>query len=250
MTNTKIELSNDDDYRASHDVPDAGRIYNQTYEEGYYAALWNKIERPLVETTLRKLGGSDRICLDFACGTGRIANVAAEYFGKVIGVDVSDSMLSCARATKNVSLYNIDLTKRALDVAFDTVTAFRFFLNAERRLRVESLCAIHEHMRDGGSLVCNVQLNTTSPVGLACRMVNRLSWSQHRNTMSIDEISELLVSTGFTVEQVTTYGYMPRPGHLLPKFCEMAVEPVERLALAIRIPARYAQQFLVVARKA
>jgi len=239
-----------EDYRASHAVPDAGRIYNHTYEEGYYAALWNKIERPLLETTLRKLGGSEKSCLDFACGTGRITDVAAGCFGNVVGVDVSASMLSYARAAGNVRLYNVDLTRKSLGRTFDVITAFRFFLNADQRLRLEALRAIYEHLKDSGALVCNVQMNATSPSGLACRAVDRLPWSLQRNTMSIDEMSALLTSAGFSIEQVVPYGYLPRPGNLLPKLCEAMIEPIERLALATGFPARFAQQFFVVARKA
>jgi len=248
-TNTKTKLPTSDDYRASHAVPGAGRIYNQTYEEGYYAAVWRTIERPLVEATLDKLGSSDRSCLDFACGTGRITNVAAECFGAVIGVDVSASMLSCARVASNVRLYNLDLTRKSLGRTFDTVTAFRFFLNAEQRLRMEALGAIYQHLKDGGALVCNVQMNATSPAGLASRVVNNFPWALQRNTLSIGEMSSLLESAGFTIEQVTPYGYLPRPGDLLPRLCEAMVEPVERLASAMRLPARFAQLFLVVARK-
>ena len=250
MITTSSRRSTSDDYRASHAGPDAGRIYNKTYEEGYYAALWNKIEKPLLATTLHGLGGRDRTCLDFACGTGRITNLAAEFFGTVAGVDVSDSMLSCASVPGNVRLYNIDLTRKSLGRTFDTITAFRFFLNADERLRTEALHAIHEHLKEGGALVFNIQMNATSPVGLACRLVNRLPWSQRRNTMSIDELSTLLSSAGFTIKQVTSYGYLPRPGYLLPKFCEAMVEPVERISLAIKVPARFAQQLLIVAQKA
>lgn len=250
MTNKRARILTTADYRDSHAVPDAGRIYNHTYEEGYYAAIWNKIERTLVESTLRKLGDREKSCLDFACGTGRITNVAAGCFGTVVGVDVSSSMLSCASVDKRVRLYNVDLTRRSLGRTFDTVTAFRFFLNADQRLRLEALRAIDGHLKDGGTLVCNVQMNATSPAGLACRAVGRLPWSEQRNTMSVDEMSALLTSAGFTIEEVTPYGYLPRPGSLLPKVCEAMVEPVERLAMAVKVPARFAQLFLIVARKA
>lgn len=238
------------DYRTSHAAPDAGRTYNKTYERGYYAALWSKIEKPLLATILQGLGGSDKKCLDFACGTGRITNFAAEFFGTVVGVDVSDSMLSCARVPENVRLLNVDLTRKSLGDTFDVITAFRFFLNADERLRTEALRAIHKHLRQGGVLICNAQMNATSPVGLASRMLNRLPWSQQRNCLTVDELSAMLSSAGFTISQVSSYGYLPRPGNLLPKLCEAMVEPVERLAVAIKIPAQFAQLFLIVAQKA
>ena len=249
ITITIGRLARNADYRASHAGPDAGRIYDQTHERGYYAALWKKIEKPLLATTLQGLGGSDRKCLDFACGTGRITNLAAEFFGTVVGVDVSDSMLSCARVPGNVRLHKIDLTRKPLGDTFDIVTAFRFFLNADERLRTEALRAIDRHLKPGGSLICNVQMNATSPIGLVCRVLNRLPWCQRRNTLSIDELSSLLSSAGFTIRQVSAYGYLPRPGYLLPKLCEGLVGPAERLAVAIKIPPKFAQQFLIVAQK-
>jgi SAM-dependent methyltransferase len=242
-----ISMSND--YRISHAAIDAGTNYNKTYDSGYYAALWTKIEKPQLETILREVGGPYKKCLDFACGTGRITNVAADYFAEVIGVDVSESMLACARVPDNVRLRRIDLTQETFDETFDTITAFRFFLNAEERLRVETLHVMREHLNDAGWLICNIQMNATSPSGIASRIANRMPWSQARNTMSIDGFNTLLTSNGFAIEQITAYGYLPRPGNRLPGLCEAWLEPVERIAAVLKIPARFAQQFLAVAKK-
>ena len=239
-----------DDYRSSHATADAAMEYERTYEAGYYAALWTKLEKPLVEATLRSLGGPQKKCLDFACGTGRITNIAAEHFAEVVGVDVSEAMLALARCPDNVRLQHIDMTRRSLGETFDVVTAFRFFLNAEPLLREQALQAICKHLTEGGRLVCNVQMNATSPTGIASRIANRFPRSKQRHTMSIDEQSTLLRSAGFIVEQITPYGYLPRPGSLLPKLCEACLEPAERIAGALRVPARFAQQFLVVAKRA
>jgi hypothetical protein len=67
---------------------------------------------------------------------------------------------------------------------------------------------MREHLNEKGRLVCNVQMNSTSPIGIASRIANRLPWSTLRNTMSIGEQSTLLRSAGFVVEQITPYGYM------------------------------------------
>jgi cyclopropane fatty-acyl-phospholipid synthase-like methyltransferase len=237
------------DYRSSHATTDAVTDYERTYKSGYYAALWAKIERPLVETTLRALGGPDKKCLDFACGTGRIANVAAEHFAEVVGVDVSPAMLAQARCPDNVRLRQIDITRHSLSERFDVVTAFRFFLNAGPLLREEALEALREHLHDGGHLVYNVQMNATSPIGVALRVANRIPGLQLRNTMSIDEQNLLLRSTGFLVQEVVPYGFLPRPGSFLPRVCEACIWPVERIASALRVPERFAQQFLVVAKR-
>ncbi|MGX7871618.1 class I SAM-dependent methyltransferase [Mesorhizobium sp. ORM6] len=109
-----------DDYRASHCAPGYGAHYNKTQESGYYGALWEKIERPLISSGLRPMGGAGRKCLDFACGTGRITNVAAGLFGEVVGVDVSKSMLACPQVPPNVRLCRIDMTMESLDETFDS----------------------------------------------------------------------------------------------------------------------------------
>jgi SAM-dependent methyltransferase len=238
-----------DDYRNSHGTTGAVTDYIRTHEVGYYAALWRKIEKPLVQATLRELGGPQKKCLDFACGTGRITTVAADYFAEVVGVDVSAVMLASAPSADNVRLHQIDLTRQSLGDTFDVVTAFRFFLNAEPPLREEALEAIRKHLKQDGRLVCNIQMNATSPIGIASRIANRLPRSKQRNTASIDEQSVLLRSAGFIVERITPYGYLPRPGSLLPKLCEACIEPAERIAGALRVPARFAQQFLVVAKR-
>ena len=238
-----------DNYRASHCALGYGEHYNRTHESGYYGALWAKIEKPMVMDVLRPMGGAGRKCLDFACGTGRIANVAAGLFDEVVGVDVSEAMLACARVPQNVRLRHIDMTAEPLGETFDVVTAFRFFLNAEDRLRWEALKAIREQLNDDGRLVCNIHMNATSPVGLAYRTLNRLFGRTLRNTLSARRFKELLISSGFVVEQVIPYGYLPRPGHFVSRLCEVLIEPTEKASKALGVPGRFAQHFLVIARK-
>jgi SAM-dependent methyltransferase len=240
---------NKDDYRLSHTDEGHGEFYKKIYERGYYAALWREIEQPIIESVLRPMGGRDRTCLDFACGTGRITNVDAQFFGKVVGVDVSETMLAAARVPGNVCLRKIDLTVQSLEETFDVITAFRFFLHAKDRLRRETLKALHAHLNADGRLVCNIHMNATSPAGLASRIVNTIPGAQYRDTLSINCFRGLLMEEAFTVERVIPLGYLPRPGRLLPRLAEALVKPVERVALALRLPAAFAQDFVVIAKK-
>ncbi len=129
------------------------------------------------------------------------------------------------------------------------VTAFRFFLNAEDTLRRDALSAIHEHLNDGGLLISNVHMNATSPMGLVCRCLNRFQGRVVRSTLSIHAYRQMLASSGFVVERVIGYGFLPRPGWLLSGLCETLIEPVETICRRVGVPARFAQNFLVVARK-
>jgi SAM-dependent methyltransferase len=238
-----------DDYRASHCAPGYGVHYNRTHQSGYYGALWEKIEKPLILDVLRPMGGAGRKCLDFACGTGRIANAAAGLFSKVVGADVSRSMLDSAQVPPNVRLLHIDMTTEPLGETFDVITAFRFFLNAEDELKRDALKAINEHLNEGGRLVCNVHMNATSPIGLACRLLNRLSGRTIRHTLSAATFEEFLTASGFLVEEMIPYGYLPRPGNLLPGVCGALIEPFEKVSRTVRVPGKMAQHFLVIAKK-
>ncbi len=238
-----------DDYRMSHQSAGYGVYYNRTYQSGYYAALWRKIEKPLIENILRGIGGPDRKCLDFACGTGRITNIAAPFFGEVVGTDVSESMLACARVPENVRLRRVDIIKKHLGETFDVITAFRFFLNAEDALKREALLAIYRHLCDRGWLVCNIHMNASSPVGLAHRIVARIIQRPVQNTLDLDQFTKLLLEAGFAIDDTMAYGYLVRPGRFMPGLCEAMIEPTEKACKALKIPARFAQNFLVVARK-
>ncbi|RAZ84382.1 class I SAM-dependent methyltransferase [Mesorhizobium hawassense] len=237
------------DYRLSHAKRGYGANYNQTYQSGYYAALWEKIERPIVEDILASLGGEGRKCLDFACGTGRITNVAAGFFDEVVGVDVSKSMLTSAVPVGNANLLLRDITKKPLRDTFDVVTAFRFFLNAEDSLRRDALSAIRGHLAEGGRMVCNIHVNASSPTGLASRLLNRALGRTVYNTLSIDGMREFLTEAGFVVEKVISYGFLPRPGRFAPSLCATLLEPTERCCKALGVPSRMAQHFIFVASK-
>jgi ubiquinone/menaquinone biosynthesis C-methylase UbiE len=161
VPNTNTHSS--DSYRMSHQAAEARIAYDRTFEVGYYAGLWRKIEQPLLESILRPLGGPERTSLDFACGTGRITKVAARFFGSVVGVDVSEAMLSNASVPENVTLICADITRTPLERQFNVITAFRFFLNAEDNLRRDALRTIYRHLHEDGVLVCNIQLNKPHP---------------------------------------------------------------------------------------
>jgi SAM-dependent methyltransferase len=237
------------DYRVSHQAAAAAIEYDKTFEAGYCAALWQKIEKPLLESNLRSLGGHERTSLDFACGTGRITRLAAMLFGTVVGVDVSESMLVRASVPENVRLYCIDITKISLAETFDVVTAFRFFLNAEDSLRREALRAIYRHLRDGGVLVCNIHLNATSPMGLVSRVLNWAYPRTPRNTLTLDQFSRVLKEEGFEIVDTRSYGYLPRPGPFFPFLCQLLIEPFEKVCRALKVPGWLAESFIIVSRK-
>ncbi|MBI2718851.1 MAG: class I SAM-dependent methyltransferase [Rhizobiales bacterium] len=238
-----------DNYRLSHTADGYGEYYDKTYETGYFLAVWRDVERPVLEGILGPLGGPDRVCMDFACGTGRITDLDARFFGSVLGVDVSESMLARAQRPENVRFRRIDLTRETMEETFDVVTAFRFFLNAEESLRREALRAIYARLKPDGRLVCNIHMNAISPGGIGCHLINLIPGMRRRHTLSAAGFRRRLEAAGFAVEQVISYGFMPGPRILPAKVSSALVKPVEKLAGVLRLPGILAQNFMVVARK-
>jgi SAM-dependent methyltransferase len=237
------------DYRQSHQAPGKGKAYRKTYERGYYAAQWRDIEGPLLRTVLADLSGLNKTCLDFACGTGRIASVAAQYFGSVTAVDVSPVMLEEADVPSNVELLLRDITLDPLDRVFDVILAFRFFLNADDALRTAALRVIRSHLKDDGRLVCNIHMAQTSPMGRTYDLMSKILRRTVHRTMHCSTFTRLIESEGFAVENIFWYSFLPRPGPLFPRLCEAAILPLENLGRRTRLPRSLAQSFLVVARK-
>lgn len=88
------------------------------------------------------LNGRESI-LDFGCGTGRLTEFMTKDFNKVIGVDISATMIAQAKARlkdlKNVELFEIDgasipLPGRSVDIVF----AYLVFQHIKERNMVEN----------------------------------------------------------------------------------------------------------------
>ncbi|KZD23922.1 hypothetical protein A4A58_25330 [Tardiphaga robiniae] len=109
------------------------------------------------------------------------------------------------------------LSLRRFPWSFDVATAFRFFLNAEDALRREALRAIYRQLCKGGVLVCNIQLNATSPIESITRILNWAYPARPRNTLTLDQFSRVLSAEEFEVIESTYYGSLPRRGSVLPR---------------------------------
>ncbi|MAI66854.1 MAG: SAM-dependent methyltransferase [Phycisphaerae bacterium] len=240
-------------YRTSHSDVGYGELYQNTYNTGYYATLWNKIERPLIKNIFNELkkGGAAN-CLDFACGTGRITSVLEEVFDCVTGVDVSDEMLLIAKKQLNsATLINQDITAETIDGGFDVISSFRFFLNAENGLKDSSLKALYDLLNENGTLVINIHANKRSPLGVMYRLRNWLYRKNIANTLGLSEFKEHLVKAGFEIKDVHWYGFYPRTGWLLGGLASLCLKPFETFCKTTRIfPKSCAQNFIVLCEKA
>lgn len=122
------------------------------------AAMW-KMEARLLERIFKCL--APHRVLDFATGTGRIARALESCLPdcELHGVDISSDMLDVARENcTHTKLHQMD-GRQALDAfgpeAFDAISAFRFFANAEPSLRMDAAGQIAGLLRPGGHVVVN-----------------------------------------------------------------------------------------------
>lgn len=241
------------DYRTSHASLGYGKIYQQTYQSGYYAAQWEHIEKPLLRRIFQRLHlAGNRRYLDFACGTGRILKVGEEVFEEATGVDISTDMAQHARHTCSRATIHAphDVTQSPLQQTFDVISAFRFFLNAEPDLRREVLTAMWEMQKPGGYIVCNSHVNSTSILGLTYRLRNRMVSKHVAATLGIKEFTALLSEMGYEVEEKYAYSFWPRLGTRAPNLQELALLMFERLQARIPVmPKGMAQSFILVCRK-
>ena len=83
----------DQDYRESHTKPGKGEAYSKSFVEHPFRRYMSKWEQEKMNEVFQIYSAESRV-LDFACGTGRIVSHLCSCYKDVVGVDVSDSMLS------------------------------------------------------------------------------------------------------------------------------------------------------------
>ena len=160
------------DYRRSH--LERGQHYDANLDQDPASAYLTAWERELLPRVVSPYfpSGIDRY-LDFACGTGRVTQLLAPFAQQVVGVDVSESMMSIAMARlPEARFLHADITRaddnKAHDLGlFNLIRSFRFFGNAEDSLRVAVLRALHERLADDGILLIN---NHRNPNAIAMRL--------------------------------------------------------------------------------
>ena len=206
-------------YRDSHRAPEKGRSYEEVYEtQPWLRFLWERERLILHRVVDECFSGRSIDLLDFACGTGRITNFLEGLVTTSVGVDVSSSMLSVARGKlARTELIEADLTKGnvLLGRRFNLITSFRFFLNAEPKLRVAALNALVPLLADDGYLVLNNHRNLSSPIVFPTYLYSRLR-GDDSNFMLLSEVKELVESVGLEINRVYPVGVLSIPRFMPP----------------------------------
>lgn len=212
----------------------------QKYREIGQQGLYER-EREIVE---RHFTNRDGRVLDLGCGTGRTTQPLAELGFDVIGVDLSESMISNARDIHPDQTFqvgdatNLDFPSESFDYILFAGRGLDDIRPAEARMR--ALHEIRRVLKPGGRFAFDanniVNRFLVDPTSLADwkelgRFVRRNSprfWSRHAEVAfdhGIDLVHAIaprsqcrqLTDIGFSIEEIRTSSSGVRPIHLDPR---------------------------------
>jgi SAM-dependent methyltransferase len=217
-------------YRESHLGPEKARSYDEDLWDSTTAKGldWLVEQQLLAKIIATQIPPEARSAADFACGTGRVLEFIGRRFPHPVGIDISPDMLALARnRCPEASFVTGDVTS-APDLApgpFDLITAFRFFLNAEPKLRDEVMAWMRDALDPGGLAIVNFHLNPLSLRGIYLRL--RMRRPSRPSMMTVGQARRLFRAHGFSVRQMAGYSFLPyrRDGrHQLAPGARQAVE--------------------------
>jgi len=205
-------------YSRSHLAAEKPAGYEALYAtDAWHKRLWSSEQRVLDRILTENYRGKPVKLLDFACGTGRITSFLEDKVHEATGVDVSEPMLAVARdKLKRTRLLRADLTQNNPfgQETFNLITAFRFFVNAEPKLRTAAIKVLSSLLSEDGLLVFNNHQNLLSLSMLCGRLADKARRRTPRNMMTLSLCRALAAEAGLNVVRVYSVGFLH-----LPKFC-------------------------------
>lgn len=200
-------------YRIAHQDANHARYYDRDFwvPSSAKGLNWELEQRILDRVFERHLHPLPLRAVDFACGTGRVLQYLEARVSETAGVDVSAEMLAIARprcSRSRLIQHDVTVTPlRGLPDPIDLVTAFRFFLNAEPKLRRDALAWIRSVLRPDGILVANFHLNPASLRGRYLQL--RWAGQQRVPMLAPRAVDGMLARAGFDVLARYGYEYLP-----------------------------------------
>lgn len=203
------------DYRFSHTTEyKSARYEHEVYKQGLYDdLLWQEEKKILageVKSLQKNIGEINY--LDFACGTGRIIGFLEDKVSNATGIDPARSMLDiAARKIKKGELVEADITAQDIlgGFKYNLITAFRFFLNAQPKLRALAFDVLATKLCDKNSLlIFNIHGNLTS-----YRLLTKFWYAlrgRHLNAMTIWQARALINAHGLSVVRWYGIGILPK----------------------------------------
>lgn len=180
-----------------------GENYHEKFEKLIgRKIIWN-LEKNIIKEFIKNKEITNH--LDFAAGTGRIAELLQKEVAEQWLLDSSKRMLDHAKKILDSSRTNFidqDFNEVELNKKFDLITAFRFFPNAEIFLRDQAMKFISNHLNKNGILILNNHYNFWSiPLFLS-----RLTFRSDGFGMTHKEIVDLVKKNNLKIIQYKSIG--------------------------------------------
>ncbi len=233
-------------YRESH--KNQWENYEKMYLKKYDNFVW-KLEQEVLKKILKKKEKNIKV-MDFACWTGRISKFLEFYFDNIDWIDISNNMLDIARAkTSKVKYYLGDITNNTfnLEKKYDLITTFRFFLNAEQKLREDWLKSLYKYLNKDSLLIFSNHWNKFSLRSIKV-FLKKIIWiKKWNNELSHKEINNLLNSNWFKIIKIYPISFLPQ--FLYKLFSYNLIKKIEKKLQNVNFLKLYAVDIIYIVKK-
>lgn len=216
-------LGTDDPYWAV--LSESAKQHGGWDKEEFFQTGVDEIRYVLAQVSTLGVEHRFGIALDYGCGVGRLSRALSASFERVVGVDISEAMLTEARAA-NSNFHNIQFVrnggKKLPDVADDSIDFIYSNIALQHSPRASQSSVLKEFcrvLRPGGALVFQTpsHQNLTTIKGflhllLGNRILNlarTIKYGKRRvmemHTFAKHEVLELLRKDGLTIVKVERY---------------------------------------------
>lgn len=189
------------------DYSDSHKGKGNQYDENFRSRIGRKFMYEWESKLITHYSSKSQNHLDFACGTGRITKISLSPIR--LGVDISESMLTVARRNCPAAEFRCGDFQKILrdEEKFDLITAFRFFPNADNKLRYAVLSKLKEHLSPDGTIIINNHRNFWSLSMISFRLA---FFKYGQAGLSHKQIKMLCAKYGFKIIKYYSYGVVPQ----------------------------------------
>lgn len=222
-----------------------------------YIQLIFDLEKEVLDKFFNNLGSMDKVLMDFACGSGRWTQYLETKFDNVLGVDVSEEMIRYARQKCSRARFIVtDITTNdEIKGQFDVITAFRFYKNAEQKLREGATQNLVKYINNDGYFIFDLHLNTWSVMGIMASTMKLLRIDKlfkisplTVRTVSLNDIKPILKENNLEIVDYFGMGLLPSRSNylILPR---RWLHKFESFLMRRKFFRRNAYNLLVIAKK-
>jgi 2-polyprenyl-3-methyl-5-hydroxy-6-metoxy-1,4-benzoquinol methylase len=190
-----------------------------------YDKITIKSEQTLSKTLIytRKYLNANDIVLDFACGTGSIADGIADDVKKIHAIDISSKMIEVARRkTAERKIDNIEFAQLSIfddtfgKETFNIVLAFNVLHLLEDPPKV--ILRMNELLVPGGLFISSTECggeNRRALINVFSSLASRMGLVPYIKFFTIPELEYKITNEGFTILETGNFHTFKQPNHFI-----------------------------------